>query len=80
MDGAFGASFAENFQDLAKLLCENECTAAPATAGVSRATHAGPAGVGPPGIIPGVKVADPNGTSTECRLYFASNLFSPSSQ
>lgn len=62
MDTTFGVNFADCYEGLSKLLSESD-DAAQAPAQVSRAagSKAGHAGVGPQGIIPGVKIADPLG-------------------
>jgi hypothetical protein len=61
MEGCFGASFAENFEGLAKLLSDHEVQKPPSPSTVSCAQKPGPAGIGPQGIFPDVKVAEPKG-------------------
>lgn len=76
MDGFFGASFAEGFEGLSKLLSDQDQIqggAGPTSPpDVSRA-KAGPAGIGPQGIFPDVKVAEPKGESL--KMLFTSASF-----
>ena len=67
MDTTFGVNFAESFESLSKLLCESESAAQRDVGQVSRAkpSDTGPAGVGPKGIFPNVKVAEPVGADAE---------------
>eukprot|EP00892_Ulva_mutabilis_P001634 jgi/Ulvmu1/11471/UM077_0015.1 len=63
MDTHFGANFAECFESLSNLLSESE-GAAQQPAEVSRAKAGacgGPGGLGPQGVFPDVKVAEPIG-------------------
>ena len=65
MEGCFGASFADSFEGLSKLLSDHDQTKqppAPSSSAVSSAKP-GPAGIGPQDIFPGVKVAEPKGKS-----------------
>lgn len=65
MDTHFGVNFADCFQSLSNLLDESQ-KAAERPPDVSRAagSSSGPACVGPQGIFPDVKVAEPIGTSS----------------
>ena len=61
MEGSFGSSFAQNFEELAKLLSDQDLSRGPPSPPAETRPKAGPAGIGPEGIFPDVKVADPKG-------------------
>lgn len=65
MEGCFGTNFADSFEGLSKLLSDHDQAKEPPGPSSSAVSSAqpGPAGVGPQGIFPGVKVADPKGKS-----------------
>lgn len=63
MEGCFGECFAENFHSLAKLLSDQDQAERAPSPSASRVTQGGPAGIGPQGIFPDVKVAEPKGAN-----------------
>lgn len=61
MEGAFGPNFAETCEGLAKLLSDQDLSRRPPSPPAEPRPKAGPAGIGPEGIFPDVKVAEPKG-------------------